>query len=144
MYHYMNQYYYDSTPIVGVVTFSRFPKFIVFPLTRRPFWNMSLPSPRMTKRFLQTNFDLDTCYSGYWNHSAEAWRKGGVTLPCKDLKSHHPFVDRIELPTGEVEEVLKVGDVVVNRVKLEEETIGAQATFCTAAGVNSPWGPVLV
>ena len=63
-------------------------------------------------------------------------------IPCEKLKPHHPFIERTEIAGGITEELLKVGDTVLNKLRVEKEQAGPYHTLCVAADVHNTyaWG----
>ncbi|CAG5134666.1 unnamed protein product [Candidula unifasciata] len=91
-------------------TFS-FPKTIIFPLTRRPFMNLTLPAPHNPRAVLNTNYDIGLCQSLAWNHRLE--RPGHeVIVPCSLLFSKFAFVQRVYMNEGCNETLVQNGEIV--------------------------------
>ena len=93
----------------------RYPKSMVFPLCRRPFWNTTLYAPRDTYAFIAHNYYLDKCASNVYNHKLETKVKTTVTVNCRQLWTRFPFVFRNKTATG-TNETLKVGSTVISSV----------------------------
>jgi hypothetical protein len=94
----------------------RFRRSSVFPVTRRPFMNMSLNAPRDTLAVLLTNYDVDVCQTNKYNHRRELYIGQVYSVDCRQLWTRFPFVFRSKLSGGGREtivEKLKVGDRVL-------------------------------
>ena len=71
----------------------RWPRRFVFPLRRRPFYNLSLPAPCDTAAVLAINFDVDECRSRDFSHVYDLpMLRSGATVPCSTLTARYPFV----------------------------------------------------
>ena len=75
----------------------RWPRDLVFPLTRRPFDGLWLPAPCDTAAVLSNNYDIALCvtrsYSHVYDFSIKRYRKPSV-VPCDQLAELYPLVER--------------------------------------------------
>ncbi len=85
-----------------------------YPLTKRPFGPLWLPSPRDVQFCLTTLYgDFErTCVGNYWNHREERKGRGGGRIKCEDLRSHYPYVNRQVLTSGVEEELVYSGKTI--------------------------------
>ena len=77
----------------------KFDKSYVFPLIKRPYWDLFLPAPRNTSRYLKKRYRLDKCITNKYNHSSEKMtaKASRKQIDCKLLYKFHPFVFRPQL-----------------------------------------------
>ena len=99
----------------------RFPKEYkkssIFPLTTRPFWGMTLPSPRDLLGYLGVEFDLDECQNRLFSHREQRQTSfsSRCTTSCKRLYHTHPFVFHTKTPHGGlVNESLWIGKKMIS------------------------------
>ncbi|XP_046328902.1 uncharacterized protein RP688-like [Haliotis rufescens] len=87
-----------------------FPRFVfkrtdVFPLGKRPFMGLLLPTPRNTKSVILQTYSISVCqnlhYDHRWERSIHASKQ--ATLQCDLLKAIHPFVRREYRSNGTME-----------------------------------------
>ena len=72
-----------------------------YPLVRRPFASMWLPTPRDTQKFLLAKFTNFSCTTSTWNHisdrrTSKAEKIGGTS--CLNLANSYPYVVRSSDP----------------------------------------------
>ncbi len=117
----------------------KFPKYLVFPLIKRLFWNMSLLSPRMPSSILQMTYNVDVCVSESRNlNRGDSILHG---LDCQLLADLHPFVYRVNKPDDEVEEILRHGEQVLFRRRiLPRDTPASWSTYCMAVAMGNMMG----
>ena len=77
----------------------KFDKSSVFPLIKRPYFDLFLPAPRNTSSYLKKQYSLDKCVTNKWNHSSEqpTPKYSHKQIDCKLLHFSHPFVFRSKL-----------------------------------------------
>lgn len=79
----------------------RWPRRFVFPLRRRPFYNLSLPAPCDTATVLAVNFDISECHSREYSHVYDLpMILSGISVPCTRLTAQYPFVATRQLLNG--------------------------------------------
>ena len=97
----------------------KFDKSYVFPLIKRPYWDLLLPAPRNTSRYLKKRYSLNKCVTNNWNHSSErpTGKHSHKRIDCKLLYDSHPFVFRTQLGSQNincVNESLWVGNCLLS------------------------------
>ena len=87
----------------------------VFPLIKRPYWDLLLPSPRKPSQYLKKHFDLEKCITLGWSHKSESPTptKTHKTIPCKRLFNFYPFVFRHLTSQNVINESLWIGDCLL-------------------------------
>ena len=92
----------------------------VFPLHRRPFEGLMIPTPCDTGALLTVNYDITTCQARQFSHFFDMHMIfSPISVPCERLFSVFPFVRRFPAnSSGFVEEVLTVGNITLNKVSL--------------------------
>ncbi|XP_064623710.1 uncharacterized protein LOC135485535 [Lineus longissimus] len=96
----------------------------VFPLHKRPFETFWINTPRNSLGFLKdayTGGSLNDCETGWYNHKEERGAKQ-IHASCEKFKNLIPFVHR-NIVDGKVEETLMIGDKVLQKVRVEKESI---------------------
>ena len=98
------------------------PKGVVFPLGRRPFVDLTVPSVREPVRYLAGyGVDVTVCETRRYDHVAERDLEGNglvVAIPCRRLERIFPFVRRIACNGTSVVERLALGDWILSEVTL--------------------------
>ena len=79
-------------------------KSYVFPLIKRPYWDLLLPAPRNTSRYLKKRYSLDKCFTNSWNHSSElpTPEHSHTQIDCELLYDFQPFAFRPQLGSQNV------------------------------------------
>ena len=106
----------NGTHIKGVhLTNETYEKSDVFPLVKRPYWDLLLPSPRKPLQYLKKHYDLNDCITLGWSHKLEhgTRKKTRKTTPCKRLFNFHPFVFRHPISQNVINESLWIGDCLL-------------------------------
>ncbi|KAK7105572.1 uncharacterized protein [Littorina saxatilis] len=88
-----------------------YPRDWILPLTTRPFHGRWWPAPRDAEKALRLNYQIDTCYTGYYSHRLERL-KAERTVPCSGLQGALPLVKRVVTASG-CNETLYLGDRVL-------------------------------
>ena len=109
------QFVFDYNP--GYSGRFKYKTSVVFPLCKRPFWDMSLNAPRDTLGFLGQNYNLDMCASNTYNHKMEQRIQitKAFSIKCYQLWNQFPFVFRSSSPESTTE-ILKIGSNVINSI----------------------------
>ncbi|KAK7099606.1 uncharacterized protein [Littorina saxatilis] len=91
-----------------------YPRDWILPLTTRPFHGRWWPAPRDVEKALTLNYQIDTCYTGYYSHRLEKVkaRTAVRTVPCSGLQGALPLVKRVVTASG-CNETLYLGDRVL-------------------------------
>ncbi|XP_074650390.1 uncharacterized protein LOC141905428 [Tubulanus polymorphus] len=73
-----------------------FPKSAVFPLIKRPFGVLYLPSPRLVLDNLKLTYDGEVlgCKTSFYSHKLEMAVSLSYIIPCSELYEYYPFVQR--------------------------------------------------
>ncbi|XP_067658351.1 uncharacterized protein RT0683-like [Haliotis asinina] len=92
----------DSDPAFPRYAFKRSD---VFPLGKRPFMGLLVPTPRNTEAVILQNYNISVCVNTHYDHRLEKFvpRDKWTTLPCDLLKAMYPFVRREYSPNGTLE-----------------------------------------
>jgi len=116
-------------------------KSMVFPTHLRPFAGLWLPAPRDTLAFLVAMYSGKRhCSTAFYSHKSEQ-NIQSVSMRCYKMRNVYPFVHRraaavVAVPVGPSQrvalspgiiEVLKLGDVVLHTVHVEEPTYTVDA-----------------
>lgn len=83
---------------------------LIFPLVRRPFWDVLLYAPRHTDRYLRINYDMGRCVANSMSHRLERPFRSVSTTDCSALRAVYPFVVRSGSSVDGVNETLRLGD----------------------------------
>ena len=65
----------------------------IYPLVQRPFWNLTIPAPRNTRKFLEKNYNLDECKTNIWDHKHEVPTERTYQMSCDKLKNYYTFFE---------------------------------------------------
>ncbi|KAK7504433.1 hypothetical protein BaRGS_00004299 [Batillaria attramentaria] len=124
---FLDLFFYQETPtqIMGLfehVSYIRYDKKLVFPLSKARWERWELPIPACTSRLLREEYkELTTCVSAPSMHEVARTRKSH-SFPCSKLYSAFPFVfRRRDNATDKVVETLKVGDRVIQEIQVPRE-----------------------
>ena len=107
-------YEYDANTLwdVSFPVFSatfRSPLSLIFPLVRRPFWDLLLYAPRYSAKYLHINYNVDDCITNSLSHRS-ATPLTSFVENCSALWSVYPFVFRNSSADGDfVNETLRLG-----------------------------------
>ncbi|XP_046584413.1 uncharacterized protein LOC124291470 [Haliotis rubra] len=95
-------YIRDSDPSYSRFVFKRND---VFPLDKRPFMGLLLPTPRNTDVVILQTYNISICENKHYDHRLEHYvpRHKWATLPCGLLKAIYPFVRREYSSNGTLE-----------------------------------------
>ena len=86
----------------------KLPKDVIFPLTRRPFGDLNLYSPRKATDFVNLVYRWTRCESSPWSHRHEEPSKiRKKVVDCETLKKFYPFVEERVTHNTESWEYLK-------------------------------------
>ena len=100
---------------------------IIFPLKLRPLNKKLYFGPRDPHKYIKVQgYDIDQCYTGYYNHSFEYSRPQEeiATLPCAALLNKIPFVEHIQCPGGAwCKEVLHLGNQSLSEFMRSKENV---------------------
>ena len=90
-----------------------------YPLHKRPFGDLWLPSPRDPREWLHRKYNRFQCSQGKWNHIKERSIKRQLDVPCEQLLDVYPFVTR-SVKDGLTHEQLIIGSHIIQSVVIPE------------------------
>lgn len=97
-----------------------FPKQHVFPLTYRPFEGALVATPRRSGSVLAVNYYVNLCSPSSYCHKREESLDRARSLPCSQLRPHHPFVSRRRTEVRSVVETLVQGTQTLQEIVLAD------------------------
>ena len=92
-----------------------YPRSLVYPLRKRPVGSLMINAPCDVNRFLSTKWgDLSICVTRHYNHRLEMpiLFIGGQRIPCHQLNSFTPLVNRSVNNDVTTEELILAGEVI--------------------------------
>lgn len=100
-----------------------YPSGDIFPLSSRPFLNLSVPTPRDTLAVLEQTYNLSLCSIGDYDHRKEEFtkKKDMSRLYCDKLVGVVPFVRRVSVGRKGCVETLNLNDTVLSWQFLSEQ-----------------------
>ena len=97
-----------------------------YPIHRRPFAGMWLPTMREPRLFLQMKYSKFHCRSHWWNHRHEKAMKR-KEVNCLTMEKYYPVVHRIPQKSG-VKETLRLNGSDIYTMYVDEPASGRSLT----------------
>ena len=94
---------------------SQYEKSSVFPLVLRPFYHLWLPAPKDTAEVIRQEFNgtENMCKLHLWNHKInKVLLFHEVSVPCTELCSYFPCVNRTQTSSGHLESLVIGEDTI--------------------------------
>ena len=96
-----------------------------YPLHRRPFGKLWVPSPNNPVRYLRTKFDHFECSITHCHYDINPdCIEGHHKVPCATLINSYPHVVRSQGPQEQTKESLKIGKETFYSINVDEEFSG--------------------